>query len=270
MTDGADPFQTTLEQGVLRITIDRPGRRNSLDPESVRLLTEQLKAADRDHDVRVIVITGSGDGDFCTGADLSRSTAIAGPAGDRPPLIDARHSVADWHALYRTYWEMETPTISAVNGTVAGAGMPLALGADLVVARERARFNSVWSRGGMSAHAADPFYLPKIFPFHRLMEFALLGEPLQAEDLLRWDVINRVVPAEELHAAAAAWASKLAKLPTLSIGQTKRLYRRSYVSDMDTAFAEEAAAIVMLSPSHDRKEGMAALVEHREPKFTGR
>jgi 2-(1,2-epoxy-1,2-dihydrophenyl)acetyl-CoA isomerase len=260
---------------VLRVTIDRPERRNSLDPVSVSALRETLERADRDHDVRVIVICGKGPKHFCTGADLAGKYAPEGgnagalPA-ERPPLIDARSTVKDWHALYRTYWELETPVIAAINGTVAGAGMALALGADLVVARSGARFNSVWTRGGMSAHAADPFFLPKIMPFHRLMEFALLDEPVYAEDLLRWDAINRVVEPDELDAAVTQWANRLASLPTLSLGQTKRLYRRSYVSDMDTAFAEEAAAIVMLSPSHDRKEGMAALVEGRAPTFTGR
>jgi 2-(1,2-epoxy-1,2-dihydrophenyl)acetyl-CoA isomerase len=274
---------TTFEGGVLRITIDRPERRNSLDPASVVALRETLEQADRDHDVRAIVITGNGSKHFCTGADLARKhggasgstgaepgEAPAAQPAERPPLIDARSTVRDWLALYRTYWELETPVITAINGTVAGAGMALALGADLVVARSGARFNSVWTRGGMSAHAADPFFLPKIMPFHRLMEFALLGEPVHAEDLLRWDAINRVVQPNELEAAANEWANRLASLPTLSMGQTKRLYRRSYVSDMDTAFAEEAAAIVMLSPSHDRKEGMAALVEGRKPTFTGR
>jgi 2-(1,2-epoxy-1,2-dihydrophenyl)acetyl-CoA isomerase len=267
--------RTTFEGGVLRVTIDRPERRNSLDPVSVSALRETLERADRDHDVRVIVISGNGSKHFCTGADLAGKygpqggNAGAQPA-ERPPLIDARSTVRDWLALYRTYWELETPVITAINGTVAGAGMALALGADLVVARSGARFNSVWTRGGMSAHAADPFFLPKIMPFHRLMEFALLDEPVYAEDLLRWDAINRVVEPDELDAAATQWANRLASLPTLSMGQTKRLYRRSYVSDMDTAFAEEAAAVVMLSPSHDRKEGMAALVEGRAPTFTGR
>jgi 2-(1,2-epoxy-1,2-dihydrophenyl)acetyl-CoA isomerase len=268
---------TTFEGGILRITINRPERRNSLDAASVLALLETLQQADRNHDVRVIVITGSGSTQFCTGADLAAkdeddatSESASSQVAERPPLIDARFTVRDWHALYRTYWELETPVISAVNGTVAGAGMVLALGADLVVARSGAKFNSVWTRGGMSAHAADPFFLPKIMPFHRLMEFALLDEPVHAEDLLRWDAINKVVAPDELDATAHEWANRLASLPTLSMGQTKRLYRRSYVTDMDTAFADEAAAIVMLSPSHDRKEGMAALVEGRKPVFTGR
>ena len=277
MTDG---LSLSREGGVLWVRLDRPERQNRIDPDTNAALREVLAEADADHSVRAVVVTAAGDRHFCTGADLAAAARTARPSvlplgpdedgGDRPPLIDARGSVADFHALYRTYWEMETPVVAAVNGTVAGAGLPLAFCADIVIASERARFRSIWAEGGMSAHAGDPYFLPRIFPLHRLMEFAFLDESFTAEQLHSWNVVNRVVPADQLDDVAGGLARRLAAGPTLAMGQTKRLYRRSLESDMATSFAEEAAAIVMLSPSADRKEGMAALAEGRRTEFTGR
>lgn len=280
MTDGV---LLARDGAVLTVTVDRPDRQNRIDPETCGLLRDVFEEADADHSVRAIVVTGTGDRHFCTGADLSadvrpvrepllppdESTDGNGPEV-RPPLIDARSSVADFHALYRTYWELETPVVAAVNGTVAGAGLPLAFCADLVIASDQARFRSIWHEGGMSAHAGDPFFLPRIFPLHRLMEFAFSPRSFTADELLGWNVLNRVVPDTELMAEAHATADGLAAGPTLAMGQTKRLYRRSLEVDLATSFAEEAAAIVMLSPSADRKEGMRALTEGRRTSFTGR
>lgn len=265
---------------VLWVQVDRPQRQNRIDPVTNDLLRRTLLEADTDHTVRCIVVTATGDRHFCTGADLTADRpadpkSLLPPSNEpareaRPPLIDARSSVADFHALYRAYWELETPVVAAVNGTVAGAGLPLAFCADLVVAADHARFRSIWHEGGMSAHAGDPYFLPRIFPLHRLMEFAFTAEAFGADQLLEWNVVNRVVPGSELRKATAELAGRLAAGPTLAMGQTKRLYRRALESDMATSFAEEAAAIVMLSPSKDRKEGMAAMAEGRRTDFTGR
>ena len=267
---------------VLTVTIDRPERQNRIDPDTSELLRNVFIEADADHSVRAIVVTGSGDRYFCTGADLSAGERpVPEPllppdesaerrSDERPPLIDARSSVENFHALYRTYWELETPVIAAVNGTVAGAGLPLAFCADLVIASDQARFRSIWHEGGMSAHAGDPYFLPRIFPLHRLMEFAFSPQSFTADQLLVWNVVNRVVPAGDLMGEVRAVAEGLAAGPTLAMGQTKRLYRRSLEVDLATSFAEEAAAIVMLSPSADRKEGMRALAEGRRTSFTGR
>ena len=270
-----DDVGTEREGAVLWVRLRRPESANLVHHAMNRRLLDVLRSADADHDVRAIVVTGSGRF-FCAGADIAAtegdrlSAASAGGGTDRrPPLIDARSTVASFLELYKAYWEIETPVVAAVNGGVAGAGLPLCFGADLIVAARDATFRSVWAEGGMSAHAGDPYILPKVFPFHRLMQFALLRERFGAEELLGWQVLNAVVDPDELEPTARTWAQQLAAGPTLSLGQTKRLYRRSLETDQTTAFAEEAAAVVMLSPSHDRKEGMRALIERRPPEFTG-
>jgi 2-(1,2-epoxy-1,2-dihydrophenyl)acetyl-CoA isomerase len=193
-----------------------------------------------------------------------------GGAAQAPPsVLDYRRAVGPFQRLFQTLWECETPVVSAVNGTTAGAGWMLALLADLVVAAEGARWTHVFARRGMVPHAGDPFFLPRVLPFHRLLEAALLSETLTSETLHEWGAVNRLVPADEVETTARQLAARLAAGPTRSLGQTKRLYRRSLVSDMATAFAEEATATALISGTHDRIEGVKSMLENRPPRFTG-
>src|SRR6478672_9565541 len=142
----------TREDGVLWIRLNRPDSGNGIDP----VMTEELRAsfpeADADPGVRAIVVTGVGK-DFCTGADLAATPAPS--PGGTVPLLDYRRNMSTYQDLFRAYWELETPVVSAVNGTVAGAGWMLALLADLVVAGEGVRWTHVFSRRGMVPHAGD-------------------------------------------------------------------------------------------------------------------
>ena len=262
MTDRSG-LAATREGAVLWLRLQRPEARNGIDGPTREALESALLDADTDRSVRVVVITGSGR-DFCTGADLA--------GGDGPAPTDVlgyRKALVPFQRLFRTLWELETPVISAVNGTVAGVGWMLALLADLVVAAEDARWTHVFSRRGMAPHAGDPYYLPRILPFHVLNEIALLSDTITTPDLARWGAVNRVVPAGEVEATARALAERVGAGPTLSYGQAKRLYRRSLESDLTTALAEEATATAMLSPTNDRAEGVAALLERRPATFTG-
>jgi 2-(1,2-epoxy-1,2-dihydrophenyl)acetyl-CoA isomerase len=211
-----------------------------------------------------MVITGAGR-DFCTGADaLGSNDAIA----ETSPL-DYRWRTADYNELFLALWETELPVVSAVNGTVAGAGWLLALLADLVVAVEGARWTHVFVRRGMIPHAGDPYFLPRIIPLHRLNELALLGEPTTSEVLHDWGVVNRVVSSDDVLPTAMGFAQRLADGPTRSIGIAKRLYRRSLDSDVVTAFEEERAGLALISTTTDRIEGLQSFVEGRPPEFTG-
>ncbi len=252
---------------VRRLRLNRPEARNAIDPATRDELRAALAAADADPAVRAIVISGSG-GDFCTGADLAppgEADAAARPTS----VLDYRRAVGPYQELFATLWELETPVVSGVNGTVAGAGWMLALLADLVVAAEGARWIHAFARRGMVPHAGDPFFLPRLLPFHRLMEAALLSDALTSETLHEWGAVNRLVAADEVDATAGELAQRLAEGPTRSLGLTKRLYRRSLVSDMATAFSEEAAATALVSQTDDRVEGVRALLEGRRPNFTG-
>jgi 2-(1,2-epoxy-1,2-dihydrophenyl)acetyl-CoA isomerase len=249
--------------GALWLRLNRPEARNGIDAGLRDELSAAFADADRDRSVRAIVIAGTGP-DFCVGADL---VSTNGTAPENP--LDYRAPMLPYQDLFRQLWELETPVVSAVRGRVAGIGWLLALLADLVVASDTAKWTHIFTRRGMAPHAGDPFFLPRILPFHVLNEIALLGDTITSADLHRWGAVNRLVADEDVDKTAAEMAARLAAGPTLSLGQTRRLYRRSLVSDMTTAFAEEAAATAMLSQTHDRVEGVAALMEGRRPDFTG-
>ena len=266
MTTEPKTLLLTREDGVLWIRLNRPDHGNGIDPVMTVELRTTFEEADADPAVRSLVLTGVGK-DFCTGADLV-ATPAKSPGGTVPPL-DYRRSMAKYQDLFRIYWELETPVVSAVNGTIAGAGWMLGLLADLVVAAEGARWIHVFARRGMVPHAGDPFFLPRVLPFHKLNEAAMLGERFTSETLHEWGAVNRLVPADEVEATARDVAVKLAAGPTRSLGQTKRLYRRSLVSDMATSFSEEASATALISQTHDRVEGVQSLIEGRRANFTG-
>jgi 2-(1,2-epoxy-1,2-dihydrophenyl)acetyl-CoA isomerase len=249
--------------GALWLRLNRPQARNGIDAGLRDELSAAFAEADRDRAVRAIVIAGTGP-DFCVGADLASAN---GTAPENP--LDYRAPMLPYQDLFRQLWELETPVVSAVRGRVAGIGWMLALLADLVVASDTAKWTHVFARRGMAPHAGDPFFLPRILPFHVLNEIALLGDTITSADLHRWGAVNRLVPDDAVDKTAAELAGRLAAGPTLSLGQARRLYRRSLVSDMTTAFAEEAAATAMLSATRDRVEGVAALMEGRRPDFTG-
>ncbi len=263
MTDPSG-LQVTMDGAVALVRLDRAERRNAIDLETCRALTQLVRDTAADRAIRAMVITGVGR-DFCTGADAAASNAVI---AETSPL-DYRWKTADYNELFLALWETELPVVSAVNGTVAGAGWLLALLADLVVAAQGARWTHVFVRRGMIPHAGDPYFLPRIIPLHRLNELALLGDPVTSDVLGDWGVVNRVVPPDEVVPTAMALAQRLAEGPTRSIGLAKRLYRRSFDSDVVTAFEEERAALALISTTSDRLEGLRSFVEGRPPTFTG-
>jgi 2-(1,2-epoxy-1,2-dihydrophenyl)acetyl-CoA isomerase len=248
---------------VLRLA--RPERRNTVDPATARWLGGFLTAATTDRSIRAIVLTGTGR-DFCTGADVVAAGADAA-ASIRP--LDYRYATEDFRTLAQALWEVEKPVVSAVNGTVAGAGWLLALLADLVVADASARWTHVFTRRGMVPHAGDPYFLPRIIPFHRLTELALLSDPVTSATLYEWGVVNRAVPTEDVLPTAMALAHRLAEGPTRTLGLTKRLYRRSLSSDMSSSFEDERNATALIATTDDRREGIQAFVDGRAPHFIG-
>ena len=254
---------TRHESGVVVIRLSRAERRNAIDGATATALADLLTAANTDRTIRSIVVTGV-DGNFCTGADV-----VSDPNAPKPSTLDYRYATEHFRRLAQALWEVEKPVVSAVNGTVAGFGWTLALLGDLVVADAEARWTHVFTRRGMVPHAGDPYFLPRIIPFHRLNEIALLSDTLTSADLAGWGLLNRCVVADAVEPAALELAERLAAGPTRSLGITKRLYRRSLSSDMATSFEDERNATALISTTADRYEGVASFVERRPPKFIG-
>ncbi len=261
----ADATGLAIERrgGVTVLRLNRPDRRNAIDRDTAVALTRFLQDANTDRDLRAIVITGV-EGNFCTGADV-----VSDPNALKPSTLDYRYATEDFRRLFQALWEVEKPVVSAVNGTVAGAGWMLALLADLVVADREARWTHVFTRRGMVPHAGDPYFLARIIPFHRLNEIAMLSDTLISADLDAWGLINRCVDADQVMTSAMELADRLAVGPTRTLGLTKRLYRRSLSSDMATSFEDERNATALISTTADRREGVVSFVERRPPNFIG-
>jgi 2-(1,2-epoxy-1,2-dihydrophenyl)acetyl-CoA isomerase len=266
MTDSAETTEglnITLSDGIAVLTLDRPSHRNAIDEDTAWLYANFFREANTNPDVRAIVVTSTGR-DFSVGG---------GPSKNPPPpprtTLDYRFVSRPHIEMFRAMWEIEKPVVSGVNGTVAGVGWLLALLADLVVAAKGSRWTHVFIRKVMIPHAGDSFYLPRIIPFHRLNEIALLGDAVTADTLNDWGLINRLVDASDVHETAMDLARRLAAQPTRSLGLAKRHYRRSLETDFNTMLREEMAGQALNTLTADRQELAQAVREGRPPQFSG-
>ena len=250
------------------VTLNRPDVRNAIKPEMREELIRAFGEIAGDVELRALVLTGAGDG-FCTGADIGGASKRQGEGGQR--LAGAARDMIKGGAqrLFRTLWELEVPTIAAVNGTAAGFGCHLAFACDLVIASESAKFNEVFLRRGLVPDGGGAYLLPRLIGLAKAKEFVFFADSWPAADAERLGLVNKVVPADQLEAAAAEWADRLAAGPTRALGLAKRLLNRSLQSDLETALEEEALAQELIMGTNDIKEGMVAFREKRDPKFTG-
>lgn len=254
----------SLENQVAWITLNRPDARNAVNDAMREELLQVLTDARTNLDVRAVVITGAGKG-FCTGADLSRrGSGPAGPGAAREMLRTRSQR------LIRAVWELEKPVIAAVNGVAAGLGAHLAFACDLVLAAAESRFIEVFVRRGIAVDAAGAYLLPRLIGLAKAKELVFFGDDLPAEDAQRLGLVNKVVPGEQLQAAAREWAERLATGPTYAIGMSKRLLNRSLDVDMETSLDEESMVQSLVTQSEDTREGMLAFMEKRTPAFKGR
>lgn len=260
-----------VETGVAWITLDRPEVGNAITPAQRDRVIELLAAASADITVRAVVLTATGKA-FCTGADLraSRPTADRHEGAPDRAVGDVSRTIRDGaQRLVAAVLDCEKPVIAAVNGTAAGLGAHLALACDLVLAADTASFIEVFVRRGIVPDGGGAYLLPRLVGPQRAKEMMFLGDRLDAADAERWGLVNRVVPADGLEAAATELAGRLAAAPTRAIALTKWLVNRSLESDRAGAFHDEAVAQELVMHSEDAQEGVAAFVERRDPIYRG-
>jgi 2-(1,2-epoxy-1,2-dihydrophenyl)acetyl-CoA isomerase len=257
-------IQLTIDHQVAWITLNRPDARNAVNDEMREELLGVLSDARTNPDIRALVLTGAGKG-FCTGADLSRRGGGPTGPGAAREMMRTRSQ-----RLIRALWELEKPVLAAVNGVAAGLGAHLAFASDLIIASADARFIEVFVRRGIAVDGGGAYLLPRLIGLAKAKQLVFFGDDLTADDALRIGLVNAVVPADGLHAAAKEWAERLASGPTFAIGMSKRLLNRSLESDLETALDEEAMVQSLVTQSDDTKEGMLAFAERRQPVFKGR
>jgi enoyl-CoA hydratase/carnithine racemase len=248
------------DDGVVTLTLNRPRRRNAIPASLWDPLRDVFEGLARDLDARVLVITGAG-GHFCSGADLADERALPSH-----PL----HGMTPVNAAALALHNVTIPTIAKVRGDAVGAGMNLALGCDLVVAGEGARFSQIFVRRSLSVDFGGTWLLPRLVGLHKAKELALFGDILSAADAERMGVVNRVVPDSELDGFVKDWAQRLAAGPPLALQLTKRMLSNSLSLGMAEALDAEAASQSVNLVSQDTREGIKAFLEKRPPEFKGR
>ncbi len=256
-----EPVLLQDRQGAVQtLTLNRPDALNALTSQLRRELLAAVNAARRDDAVRAIVITGAGRG-FCAGADLR---------GDRSEREFRRVVSTEYNPLIEAIRGLPKPVIASVNGVAAGAGVSLALAADLVVAAEEARFVPAFNRIGLVPDSGLTRTLVRALGRHRAFEVLMGERQLGAHEAQAAGLVAAVVPLERLPDATREVAERLATGPTRAIGWTKRLINQSEDAPLPEALAAEAAHQELAGRTEDHAEGVAAFGEKREPRFSGR
>jgi enoyl-CoA hydratase/carnithine racemase len=259
-------FLYDVQDGVATITLNRPEVLNALTFTVYAQLRDLFEALRHDDAVKVVVLTGAGEG-FCSGGDVEE---IIGELlkRDMKGHIEFTRMTG---AVVQHMRLLEKPILAALNGTTAGAGAVLALASDLRVASERARFAFLFSRVGLTgADMGAGYLLPRVVGLGRAFELLLLGDTIDAATAERYGLVNRVVPHEELLPKTHGWARRLAQGPTLAIGMTKRMINNELSMDLVSAVEAEAQAQALLLMGDDHRAFYEAFTAKTKPTFTGR
>lgn len=258
-----DAVLLEVHDAIARITLNRPDKLNSFNVQMHEQLRDALNAVETDTSVRVLVLTGAGRG-FCAGQDL-------GDRGVGTGEVELGASIEKYYApLVRRLRMLPLPVIAAVNGVAAGAGANLAFACDLVIAAKSASFIESFCKLGLIPDTGGTYFLPRLVGTARAMGMALLGDKISAEQAAEWGLIWKCVDDSEFVAAIDKLAAQLAAAPTMGLARIKQAIYSSGERSLDEQLDFERDTMRELGRSADFREGVAAFLEKRAPKFTGR
>lgn len=258
-----------LREGpVATVVFNRPESRNALDPAMRALLRDALLALETDDDIRCIVMKGVGE-HFMAGGDLKSISSVINqpPAALHGQFLLRLH---DLNSIMYTMRRMAKPIIASVAGATAGAGVSLALAADLIIADENAFFTLAYCHLGTTPDGGASFQLPRVVGIKKAMEIALLGDRFDARAAQAIGMVNFVSATGQLAAETNRLAERLATGPTRAYGNTKRLLYRSLENEFEAQLQLEAELFADCATRADFREGVTAFVEKRRPRFTGK
>ena len=250
---------TSVEAGVLTVTLNRPDKLNAFVPEMHKELRRALEQALDEREIRAVLLTGAGRG-FCAGQDLGERNVAPGAAP-----IDLSVTLGSYYnPLVRRMRELPKPIVCAVNGVAAGAGANVALACDIVLAARSARFIQSFARLGLVPDSGGTYFLPRLAGTARAMGLALLAEPLSAEDAERWGLIWKVVDDERLMPEATELARRLASGPTKAFGLIKKALLASSGNSLDAQLDLERDLQRDAGFSEDYRKAVAEFLEKRK------
>ena len=255
--------------GLVTITFNRPHKKNALTAANWSDLDRAVREVARNPADRALILTGAG-GCFSSGAEIASDGDLGNSSllGNEPqPII---HEVRSVNEIIGQLQRLAKPTLALVDGVAIGVALGLALACDFIIATKRARFAEVFVQRGLSLDGGTSWSLPHAVGVRRAKEMAFFGDMVGAEDALRWGLINRVVPAEDLQKTGLEWGRRLADGPSTTISLIKRLIDDSWTSSFEDSLEQEARAQHVAVTTDDAQEGLRAFGERREPRFTGR
>lgn len=259
----SDKLLVTLEDGVKRITFNRPARRNSVDTETVELLHQAITRS-ADDESKVVILTGAGDA-FCAGADLQATS-------ERDiKSVDVTASLREHtNPTILAMRNLSKPIIARVHGHAVGVGCNYALACDILIASEQAKFGQVFVKIGLMPDGGSTFFLPRAVGYAKAFELMSTGDIISGQDALALGLVNRVVPFEELDTTVNAIAARLAAAAPIALRKIKEGLNHGLTSDLASALDFEAVNQGVCFQSDDFAEGVKAFLEKRKASFQGK
>lgn len=264
MTDQTIDF--ALTDGVARLTLNRPDKLNSFTGQMHAELRQALDAVQADSRVRVLLLTGAGRA-FCAGQDLADPDMAAPADGVMPDIGNVVEK--NYKPLVMRLQTLRVPTVAAVNGIAAGAGVSLALACDLVVATQSASFLQAFSKIGLIPDTGGTWFLPQRVGMARAMGLAMLADKLPAEQAAQWGLIWAAYEDGEFASRVESLVAQLAKMPTKALVRIRQAMHASLSHTLEQQLSFEGGVMRELGWSRDYAEGVAAFLQKRQPNFTG-
>ncbi|HEX7944667.1 MAG TPA: enoyl-CoA hydratase [Phenylobacterium sp.] len=267
---GTNDLLASLDGGVLTLTLNRPEARNAMSDEMNQALARQLASAELDTAVKCVVLTGAGKG-FCAGGDVKGMNNRNEGSGGGGSIDAAIHRQrVNQRATAGKLFKMPKPTLAALPGAAAGAGLGLALACDLRIMASTAILTTAFAKVGFSGDYGGTYFLTQLVGSAKAREMYYLSDRVSAEEALRLGLTNWVCAPEELAAETAKIAARLAAGPTIAYRYMKENLNRAMAGEVDECLDMEATHHVHTGQTADHREAAKAFVEKREPVFTGR
>jgi len=254
-------LQVEREGAVTRLLLDRPAVGNAIDIPLARALMEAAIACDEDDSVRCVLLTGRGRL-FCTGGDVAAFSA----AGEQVPAF-LKEITGYLHSALARFARMDKPMITAINGPAAGAGIGLALLGDIALADATAHFTLAYTAIGMTPDGGTTWLLPRLVGMRRAQELVLLNRRVSAHEAAEIGLVTRVAGEGALMEEANRLAEELAGSATGALGAARRLLLDSFSTPLETQMEQESRAIAARARTPEGREGLAAFVEKRKPRY---